>query len=54
MTGGATLLEDIERVEPQFPVVSVGAKKVPFPVHTAVGDDCGAFQFFVIQQAHRC
>jgi hypothetical protein len=52
-TGGDPLLEEIERVEPQFPIVPVGAEEVPFPVHTAVGDDRRPFQFVITQQPHR-
>ena len=54
MTGVDPLLEEIKRVEPQFPVVPVGAEKIPFPVHTAVGDDSRPFQFVVTQQPNRC
>src|SRR5262245_16984198 len=46
------LLEDNQRVESEFLVVTVGPDVVPLSVHPAVGYDPGSLQCIVAQEPH--
>jgi hypothetical protein len=54
MAGGGPFLEAVERVEPEFPIIPVGAEEVPYPVHPAVRHGRRAFQVVVTQEPHHC